>query len=246
MASPQTENGHIDIANELAEALAKTQLNGYESRFLWVLWRKTYGWHKKEDWVADSQIVEMTGLKKQHVWRTKQCLLERNIVTKLGYKISFQKDYTRWKELPKKVTVTKSGNLVTKLGIGVTNSGIEVTKNGANKRNYTKETNTKEILLRNTGFGNPDINEVSSYFLKVFQIPKEDCSQKQSRQYWYLLLKESKTGLAGLKWLIEAAHEDVYYKNNITSSKDLYYKRVKLLARKRGNAPRTAFFKEEV
>lgn len=155
MASPQTENGHIDIANELAEVLAKTQLNGYESRFLWVLWRKTYGWHKKEDWVSDSQIVEMTGLKKQHVWRTKQALLKRNIVTKNGYKISFQKDYTRWRELPKMVTVTKSGNKVTK-------SGIEVTKFGANKRNYTKETNTNVLGDKSPvrrDFRNPDIQE---------------------------------------------------------------------------------------
>lgn len=87
---------------------------------------------------------------------------------------------------------------------------------------------------------NPDINEVSKYFLEVFQIPKEDCTQKQSRQYWSLLLKESKTGVTGVRWLIDVAGSDEFYRNNITSSKDLYYKRVKIVSRKRGDKPKIA------
>jgi len=60
MASPQIEHGHLDLANELVEALARTQLNGYESRILWAVWRKTYAWHKKEDWISFSQFKELT------------------------------------------------------------------------------------------------------------------------------------------------------------------------------------------
>ena len=138
MANPQAEEGHIDIANEISEALMKTQLGGYESRVLWAILRKTYGWHKTSDWISGSQLVKMTGLRKQHIWRAKKQLEARNIVTISGYKITFQKDYTRWKK------VTISG-IVTKSGIGVTISGIRVTKNGGHKRNYTKETITKDI-----------------------------------------------------------------------------------------------------
>lgn len=137
MENPQVENGMTSIANEIVEVLAKTQLNGYESRFLWALWRKTYGWHKKEDWISNSQLVEMTGLKKSHISRTEKRLIQRNIVTKNGNKMSFNKSYGAWLELPKMVTVTKSGN-------GVTNSGHRVTKLGEHKVNYTKETYTKE------------------------------------------------------------------------------------------------------
>ncbi len=139
MANPQKENGHIDIANEIAEALARTNLGKYENRYLWALWRKTYGWHKKEDIISNSQFVKITGIKKQHIWRTEQQLINRNIVTKTGNKIAFQKDYTRWRELPKQVTVTS-------IGIPVTSRGIKVTSRGGHKRNYTKETITKEIL----------------------------------------------------------------------------------------------------
>jgi len=33
-ANPQAEDGHIDIANEIAEALMKVNLSAYESRIL--------------------------------------------------------------------------------------------------------------------------------------------------------------------------------------------------------------------
>ena len=83
-------------------------------------------------------------------------------------------------------------------------------------------------------YGNPDINELTKYFLIRMSLPEEDCSIKQSRQYWNLLLKKSKTGITGVKWLIDLASQDEFYKSNVTSSKDLYYKRIKIIARKRG------------
>jgi hypothetical protein len=110
---------------------------------------------------------------------------------------------------------------------------------------YTDSTteNTTDTLtnkLVKAEFGNSAINSVSGYFLSKLGIPKEDCTQRQSRQYWNLLLKESKTGADGVKWLIDLAAGDKFYRNHITSSKDLYYKRVKLVAAKRGTMPRVA------
>lgn len=115
-ASPQVENGFTRIANEIAEALMRTNMSGYQGRVLWAILRETYGFQKKEDWISNSQLVEMTGLRKQHVSRTMKELLERHIVTKSGYKVGFNKDYTQWRELPKQVTVTNSGYRVTKNG----------------------------------------------------------------------------------------------------------------------------------
>ncbi|KKL89994.1 hypothetical protein LCGC14_1909130 [marine sediment metagenome] len=137
IASPQAENGHIDIANEIAEALMLTNLSAYQSRILWAIWRKTYGWHKKVDWIANSVFVDMTGLRKQHVNRTLNELEQRNIVTRSGYKVGFNKNYRAWRELPRKVTVTSIGN-------SVTNSGNSVTCTGVHKRNLIKETIKKK------------------------------------------------------------------------------------------------------
>jgi phage replication O-like protein O len=115
--SPQCENGFTRLANEIIEALMRTNLSAYQSRILWAIWRETYGHQKKQDWISNSQLAEMTGIKKGHVSRTIKELLTRNIVTKSGNKIGFCKDYTQWRELPKLVTVTNSGNKVTSSGI---------------------------------------------------------------------------------------------------------------------------------
>ena len=134
MAKPQTENGYTKIANEIIEALCVTNLSSYQSRLLWAVFRKTYGFNKKEDWISNSQLIEITGLRKGHVSRTKKELIQRKIlVTSSGNKIAFNKNYKRWRELPGKVTVTS-------LGTKVTNSGTKVTSLGGHKRQYTKET----------------------------------------------------------------------------------------------------------
>jgi hypothetical protein len=103
--------------------------------------RKTYGWRQKQDWVSISQFGQGTGLRKQHLWRTQVRLIQRKIVTKNGYKISFNKDHSQWQPVTKSGYVTKNGYAVTKIGCEF------VTKIGGHKRNYTKETNTKEIYI---------------------------------------------------------------------------------------------------
>ncbi len=105
--------------------------------------------------------------------------------------------------------------------------------------------NITNVIVK-TDKSNPDINEVAKYFLEVMQIPKEDCTQRQSRQYWHLLLKESKTGVKGVKWLVDQVKKDEFLAPNTTSSKDLYYKRVKVIARQRGSRPKIAIQREAV
>jgi phage replication O-like protein O len=97
MASPQLENGYTMVANEILEALAKIKLSPNESRILWLIIRKTYGWHKKTDWISLSQIVEGTGIAKPNVCRTLKSLTSRNIIVRPDRKyVGFQKDYTKW------------------------------------------------------------------------------------------------------------------------------------------------------
>jgi len=138
VASPQCENGFIRIAKELARALMRTNLSAYQYRLLWALWCKTYGWNKKEDWISNSQLVEMTGLPKGHVSRAKKELLMRNIiVTHPGNKLAFNKDYTQWRELPKGVRgygVTHSGKSSSHRVIGVTPSGGDKRKEYEQKK----------------------------------------------------------------------------------------------------------------
>ena len=97
MANPQLENGFTMVANEILEALVKINLSSYESRVLWFIIRKTYGWHRPSDWIALSQIVKGTGIDKRNVWRTMKSLERRNLIIRPNPKqLGFQKNYALW------------------------------------------------------------------------------------------------------------------------------------------------------
>ena len=124
MVSPQIENGYTRIANELLEALCKINLSAYESRILWTLIRKTYGFQKKTDRISLSQFSKETGLDRRHAHRALRNLeMRKVIVTYRGDKrrptYCFQKDYVKWKGLITDKVVTYRDDKV---------SPIEMTK----------------------------------------------------------------------------------------------------------------------
>ncbi len=125
MASPQCEDGFTSIANEIIEALWKVNLSSYETRVLWYLFRKTYGWQKKTDMIALSQFSADIGIDRRHVHRALKNLSSKQVIVTyrgdgsiLSY--GFQKDYEKWVLSPIGVTVPKqvtrvSPNQATKL-----------------------------------------------------------------------------------------------------------------------------------
>jgi len=115
MANPQLENGHIKIANDIWDALAKIRISGEEWQVLNVILRKTYGWNKKQDHISLSQFVLATGLKKPNIVRARQKLLSKKIIVikkdnQLNVIYRFNKDFDSWKPLSKKITVIKKDN----------------------------------------------------------------------------------------------------------------------------------------
>lgn len=229
--SVQLENGYTKIANEMIDAFCKFRIRGESWQVLMAIFRKTYGYNKKEDWIAHTQIVEMTGLDKGNASRELSKLITQNIVVKSDNKLRLNKNYKEWKQ------VVKSDNKeLSKVTIPVVNIDTVVVKSDGNKRQYTKDNTTKEIIPNGIReFGNSQINECRDYFLKVFQLPKEDGSIKWNRIYWSNLIKASKTGVMGVKWLIDQAHEDEWLRNNITSAKALSNNQIKIVARRRGS-----------
>lgn len=139
--NPQVEDGHVDIANGIVEALCRVQLSGYETRILWALFRKTYGWHKKEDRISLTQFQVLTGLPIPKISNTLNRLVLRKMVrvTENGNgKIKtygFQKVFSLWQDLPEKV-IPKSA-IPEK---GITENGSQGLPISAS----TKETITKE------------------------------------------------------------------------------------------------------
>jgi len=148
LASPQVEAGHLQIANDLWEAIARQDLSGQEFRVLIAVIRKTYGFKKKQDWLTNRCLAMVTGLHTHSVSRAITRLVVRNIIrvnqNVEGHKriVSINKDYDTWRGLTDLRRVNQNADR------GLTNTG-----NGGKpipgghliKETLTKETPTKEI-----------------------------------------------------------------------------------------------------
>lgn len=148
MANPQIEDGHLDLANEIVESLAKIRISGEESQVLWAILRKTYGWHKKEDKISLSQFSRITGLKKQAVHRALFKLSSKKmiVIKKDDSQIrlySFNKDFDKWEPSSKKITVKKPSSILIKAVIKKDDKPSTKMMNTKEK----KETITKEIYI---------------------------------------------------------------------------------------------------
>lgn len=183
--SPQLEDGYTKIVNEIVEALAMTTLSPYESQVLWAIFRKTYGWNKKEDKIPNSQLVSLTGIEKANVSRTVRKLVARNIVVKRDNKMSLQKDYTLWlppQKLSRKTTVKKDSIVVSKDN-AVVSRDYELlspeTDSKEKKRNYTKETIRDVVSGDNS---QKDTNYFISLFEDVNPLYKSSYKNKTHRQ----------------------------------------------------------------
>jgi len=120
MARPQLENGYTPIANEIIEKFATLHLSPNQWQILFCVIRKTYGYKKKVDYIANCQIAEFTQLGKEVVSRAVKELTERNILTKDGRNIGLNKDWETWTKLAEpsiKVSNTANNNKNVKLAI---------------------------------------------------------------------------------------------------------------------------------
>lgn len=131
MANPQPDK-FTKISNEILEVLPLVKWTVAERAILDVVIRKTYGYNKKVDWIANSQFVLLTGMYKQHTSRTVQGLLDKKVLYKVGKKIGIQKDYERW-EVEWRLSYVE-----------VTASYVEVTN--VIPRGTTKEDNIQKTL----------------------------------------------------------------------------------------------------
>lgn len=106
MASPQLENGHTRIANEILEALARLPIASNHWQVLFCIIRKTYGFNKKADWISNSQIETSTGLCSSVVSRALRQLVARKIIIRAGKLIGIQKNWEDWQGMKDRLPPT--------------------------------------------------------------------------------------------------------------------------------------------
>lgn len=106
MANPQVDNGNFArISNDILDAFARTRIPGEARQVLDLIIRQTYGYSKKWDELARSQMILRTGLSRRSVDRAIQTLLDMNLVKKASGKIDkfkLNKDFDTWKTRAKK------------------------------------------------------------------------------------------------------------------------------------------------
>jgi len=150
MANPQTDDGYTPIANEIVEALMKINLSAYESRVLWFLFRKTYGWNKKTDRISLSQFSQYIGLDRRLIHRAITSLSSKQMIViykddTFNVSYGFQKDYDKWNLSSKKMTVIDSDDKLSSIQMTKLSS-IQIPTKETTKETTKEKTYTAEFL----------------------------------------------------------------------------------------------------
>ncbi|MFA5273102.1 MAG: replication protein [Candidatus Peribacter sp.] len=93
------------IPTEVNDALCCIRIPGEPHLVLYAIMRKTFGFNKEEDWIAISQLAELTGLPESSVCRAANKLRSMNVIGKRMVNgkphYSVNRDVRSWKPLPK-------------------------------------------------------------------------------------------------------------------------------------------------
>lgn len=137
MSSPQTENGHVRIANELYDAILKFPFTKRELFLVLAVIRKTYGFSKKSDDMTMTQLENDTCLTLQHIGVTINGLADKKVlIVKDGFygkNIGINKHYREWVKVTKtvsKVTKTVSKKVTDSVSPEVTKTVSRGNQNG--------------------------------------------------------------------------------------------------------------------
>lgn len=90
------DDGYTRIANELYDVLIEADLTKHQQKVAHAVVRLTYGYNKKNDRIADSQIAEKTKLPRCKVNTAKNELLDMKVLILDGRKIGINKNISDW------------------------------------------------------------------------------------------------------------------------------------------------------
>jgi phage replication O-like protein O len=101
LADVQLEKGYTKIANEILERMALTKLSPIQYRLIFVIWRYTYGFNRKEHEFSLSFFGKATNYDERQIRRELQKLEQRKIIFQKVSPgkprlISFNKNYDEW------------------------------------------------------------------------------------------------------------------------------------------------------
>lgn len=152
-----TDDGYTRLANELYEELIGSNLTKNQAKVAHAYCRKTYGFNKKMDRIADTQIAQLTRLPRQKVNTAKKELISMRVLVEEGDLIGPNKNLHEWilpeakkgpschhrsdKKCPHDSDSHHGSDTVPMM---VTKSVTTVVTGVSLKQGHTKDTNTKD------------------------------------------------------------------------------------------------------
>ena len=93
----QLEDGFLRLANELLDATMCSGLPETELCIVMAVWRKTYGFSKKLDWISNEQLEAMIGKHHTHCSSAKNSLIRKKVLIQEGRKVGMNTSISEWK-----------------------------------------------------------------------------------------------------------------------------------------------------
>ena len=132
----ELEDGYTRTANTLLEAAMLSGLTLHQLLIVMAVWRKTYGYNKKIDWIGNEQFAELTGMAPTKCSTAKNELIRMGVLIQVGRQVGMNTNISEWK--------TKVN------GFGKTNlhqiGKKQFTESVKHKRQYTKDNKYKYPL----------------------------------------------------------------------------------------------------
>lgn len=132
----QLEDGFLRLANELLDATMCSGLPETELCIVMAVWRKTYGFSKKMDWISNEQLEAMIDKHHTHCSTAKNNLIRKKVLIQEGRRIGMNKDIASWE--------TKNNGFCKTLAKPAKETLAEVAKPPKQKLLSTKDNNTKD------------------------------------------------------------------------------------------------------
>ncbi|EEI9465430.1 replication protein [Salmonella enterica] len=136
------DDGYTRLANELLDAVMCSGLPETELCILMAVWRKTYGYNKKMDWISNEQLEEMIQKHHTHCSTAKNSLIRKKVLIQEGRRVGMNIHISEWQ--------TKNNGFCKTLAKPAKKTLAEVANVPKQKLLTTKDKLTKDNIKRST------------------------------------------------------------------------------------------------
>ncbi|EAQ5196010.1 replication protein [Salmonella enterica] len=136
------DDGYTRLANELLDAVMCSGLPETELCILMAIWRKTYGYNKKMDWISNEQLEEMIQKHHTHCSTAKNSLIRKKVLIQEGRRVGMNIHISEWQ--------TKNNGFCKTLAKPAKKTLAEVANAPKQKLLTTKDKLTKDNIKRST------------------------------------------------------------------------------------------------